>query len=92
MSYGTAGATCADTGPQLKAVDKVYLECLPILAERAEMLADRLDRFVDRFNGPTATGESKEPQPPACHRTLLDRISNGLHRAEEAAAAIERIG
>lgn len=82
----------ADCPPQLHAVEKAYLDCLPILVERAEMVRKRLDGFTERFNGPTSATANKEAFPPSCHRTLLDRLTSVLADIEEATVQIERIG
>lgn len=89
MDYSTSRAECP---PQLHPVEKAYLDCLPILVERAEMVRKRLDGFTERFNGPASATANKEAFPPGCHRTLLDRLSSILADIAEITVQIERIG
>jgi hypothetical protein len=91
MKYATNMA-CDQAGPKLRAIEPTHLDALPLMAERAELLADRLQRFIDRFNGPQGCAGGDSPAPPACLRTQIDRISYAIHRAEEATNELDRIG
>ena len=67
-------------------------EGLPKLAEQAEMAADRIQRFLDRFHGsPDVSGTQLAPVV-AGHIGQLQRIERTIERFAQLANELDSIG
>jgi hypothetical protein len=84
LSAGALGGDCAPSA----ALDNVAQ-----IAERIELIADRLQRFLDRFHGSPGTNAASAPQPVSGgHIGQLARVAVGVDRLERIASDLDQIG
>jgi hypothetical protein len=98
MEYATLGQTAVQAQKQQNVgypdcPQAPHFEGIPQIAERAEMVGDRIQRFIDRFHGsPNATGASAIAPVPAGHLGQLERVARAIGQLEALAAQLDSIG
>jgi hypothetical protein len=69
------------------------LDSVAPIAERIELIADRLQRFLDRFHGSPGQNAASAPEPiSGGHIGQLARVAVAVDRLERIATDIDQIG
>lgn len=79
--------TCYPDVPQVP-----HFEGLPNIAERAELANDRIQRFLDRFNGSPSADSQGLAAIPCGHLGQLRRFANAVERLEGLCTELDAIG